>query len=129
LVQRAVAITLDGAVVDEYVLAAVHSDEAVALFVVEPLHGALCHMHSLFWANRNHHTAWRPGSSFLVPFELRCTLAIAAIVVLRVARNAGYSRPCRKIQGLTLRRQNQGPLSLARTLDKQGFLSLKSLSN
>src|ERR1700744_2240040 len=46
LVEGLVAFGLDGRVVDEDVLTAVHGDEAVALFVVEPLHGALCHVHS-----------------------------------------------------------------------------------
>src|SRR6266516_4813139 len=54
LVQRAVAVRLDGRVVDEHVLAAVPGDEAVALLVVEPLLGALCHVHSLVGANRSH---------------------------------------------------------------------------
>src|ERR1700749_1291632 len=37
---------------DEDVLPAVYGDEAVALLVVEPLHGALCHVHSLLGAIR-----------------------------------------------------------------------------
>src|SRR6476620_7299775 len=40
-----VAVGLDGAVVNEDVTAAVHGDEAVALFGVEPLDRALCHNH------------------------------------------------------------------------------------
>jgi hypothetical protein len=47
LVERTVAVRLDGRVVDEDVLAAVYGDEAVALFVVEPLDRALRHVHSL----------------------------------------------------------------------------------
>src|SRR6266550_4049651 len=47
LVERLVALGLDRRVVDEDVLTTVHGDEAVALLVVEPLHGALCHVHSL----------------------------------------------------------------------------------
>src|SRR4051812_16762317 len=43
--ERAVAIGLDAAVVDEEVLAAfIGSDEAEALLVAEPLNGALCHV-------------------------------------------------------------------------------------
>src|SRR5664279_5866927 len=44
LVEAAVAVRLDRAVVHEDVLAAVDGDEAVALLAVEPLHGALCHL-------------------------------------------------------------------------------------
>src|SRR3954467_13496629 len=45
LVQRAVAVGLDGGEVDEDVgSAAVRRDEAEALLAVEPLHGALCHV-------------------------------------------------------------------------------------
>src|SRR3954469_18238259 len=47
LVEGPIALGLDRRVVDEHVLAVVHGDEAVALLVVEPLHGALCHVHSL----------------------------------------------------------------------------------
>src|SRR3954451_20967681 len=47
LVEGPVALGLDRRVVDEHVLAVVHGDKAVALLVVEPLHGALCHVHSL----------------------------------------------------------------------------------
>src|SRR5947209_9893981 len=46
LVEALVAVHLDGGVVDEDVLAAVHGDEAEALLGVEPLHGALCHVRS-----------------------------------------------------------------------------------
>src|SRR4051812_9842488 len=43
--ERAVAIGLDAAVVDEEVLAAfIGCDEAEALLVAEPLNGALCHV-------------------------------------------------------------------------------------
>src|SRR3954447_12289905 len=43
--ERAVALGLDAAVVDEEVLAAfIGSDEAEALLVAEPLNGALCHV-------------------------------------------------------------------------------------
>src|SRR3954452_8750074 len=43
--ERAVAVGVDAAVVDEEVLAAfIGSDEAEALLVAEPLNGALCHV-------------------------------------------------------------------------------------
>src|SRR3990170_3245787 len=42
--QVAEAVGLDGAVVDEDVLTALHGDEAVALLRVEPLHGAGNHV-------------------------------------------------------------------------------------
>src|SRR5699024_1876127 len=45
LVQRAVALGLDGRVVHEDVVTAtVLGDEAVALLCVEPLHSSLCHV-------------------------------------------------------------------------------------
>ena len=45
LVQALVTLAGDGGVVDEHVrAAAVGGDEAEALFAVEPLHGALCHL-------------------------------------------------------------------------------------
>ena len=70
LVERAVAVGLDGGVVDEHVLPAVHGDEAVALLVVEPLHGALCHVHSLLGAIPNR-TPRGLGVSFLGPAYFR----------------------------------------------------------
>src|SRR6478736_8148933 len=55
LVQRLVALRLDGRVVNEDVVAAVLlGDEAEALLSVEPLHGALSHAHFLLLL------AWRP---------------------------------------------------------------------
>src|SRR6266516_4621200 len=75
LVQRAVAVRLDGRVVDENVLAAVHGDEAVALLVVEPLHGALCHVHSLLGAFPAPPFVV-PGSSLVGPASLQCTWAV-----------------------------------------------------
>src|SRR5690606_35377158 len=46
VLERAVAVSLDRAVVDEHVgsVAPVLLDEAVALLSVEPLHGSLCHV-------------------------------------------------------------------------------------
>ena len=45
LVERAVALDVDGGVVNEHVgAAAVLGDETEALLSVEPLHGALCHI-------------------------------------------------------------------------------------
>src|SRR5690348_8739760 len=59
LLQRLVAIHLDGAVVGEKILAAVvRRDESEALGVVEPLHGTCCHVPVPFM--------WR-GESGLAP--------------------------------------------------------------
>src|SRR5689334_121126 len=60
LFEGLVPVHLDGRVVDEHVLTAVHGDEAVALLGVEPLHGALCHVHSYLGAIRPR-TARSPG--------------------------------------------------------------------
>jgi len=49
LVQRLVAVGVDGGVVNEHIgAAAVLGDETKALFSVEPLDGALCHGVNLF---------------------------------------------------------------------------------
>ncbi len=45
LLKASVARPDDRRVVDEYVLTTVDGDEAVALFGVEPLDGALCHLY------------------------------------------------------------------------------------
>ena len=55
-----VAVHLDRGVVDEHILPTVYRDEAVALVGVEPLHGALCHVHSYLGAFRLR-TARSPG--------------------------------------------------------------------
>src|SRR4051794_39306880 len=53
LVEALVAAAGDGGVVDEHVLAAViGSDEAEALFAVEPLHSSLCHSLALLQWSR-----------------------------------------------------------------------------
>ena len=56
LVERAVALVVDGGVVNEHVgAAAVLGDETEALLSVEPLHGALCHGGNSFFDSQ-----WSP---------------------------------------------------------------------
>src|SRR4029079_6972444 len=58
LVQRTVAVALDGRVVHEDVgAAAVLSNEAEALLSVEPLHGTLCHVVSFKGTSCDRHCA------------------------------------------------------------------------
>ena len=68
LVEGPVPVGLDRRVVDEDVLTAVDGDEAVTLFAVEPLHGALCHVHSSLGAFRSRTSRGR-GLRYSVPLR------------------------------------------------------------
>src|SRR5438445_6145909 len=87
--QRAVAVGLDGAVVDEYVLTTVYGDEAVALLVVEPLDAALCHVHSSLGAVRRH-TSWSRGLRSKVWRSTSVHAGLSQPSWSFVLRNAGH---------------------------------------